>query len=281
MNESIEKNSENSEKGYLFPVTKIICFIYTFVLSFLTITTFSVLLYLDAELDFRWSSEWGTRETTVFCEKTEEISLLSETFNAVSNFGFMYFGIISLTFQCVDFYSKDEKLVPNEITKGWFYGTLIGLGQVFLGFGSFLFHAHPSETTYEYDQAIYSPKFGLYGGDDATRIAYIVAPILFFALLNFATRKDKILQYFNIKEEYIKYIQVETSLDFRIFMLIVCCFVLALVFQEQFIAVPCDSKSKFQFHAAWHGFCALGFFFTYLAVRFEKPKNKMYTLFKP
>eukprot|EP00924_Labyrinthula_sp_SR-Ha-C_P004645 snap_masked-scaffold_1-processed-gene-6.31-mRNA-1 protein AED:1.00 eAED:1.00 QI:0/0/0/0/1/1/2/0/317 len=153
MNEAVKVDKETNTV-YLFPVSKKTCIIATFLWSLLCLTCFCILLYLDLEVEFNWASEWDRRWRRVsYCEEQKQDGLLAQRFNSVSNFGFIYFGGIIFALQIADAFSRDENLISNEITKGWFYGSLFGLGLIFLGIGSFIFHAHPSKETHKYDQA--------------------------------------------------------------------------------------------------------------------------------
>eukprot|EP00924_Labyrinthula_sp_SR-Ha-C_P004646 snap_masked-scaffold_1-processed-gene-6.32-mRNA-1 protein AED:1.00 eAED:1.00 QI:0/0/0/0/1/1/2/0/317 len=312
MNEKVEKVPAQREKGYLFPVSQKVFIIASVTWAGICLTCFCVLLYLDTEIQFNWAGEWGSRDTNIFCEKKKEEGLLGQRFNSVSNFGFFFSGGIALALQITDVFLKDENLVSNEITQGWFYGTLMGLGQIYLGVGSFLFHAHPNWKTHEHDQAamfcyllfrknkivnllfkvttclcfgiilliVYHPDIGVQRGRASGVVGGIVGGIFFFALLNFVVRNERVINILQTKTDKILYFQTQTCLDSRVFSAVSASFGVAVFFQEQFINLPCYRNSKFQFHAAWHGLCAVGFFFVYLTVRFETLKDREYVLFK-
>lgn len=220
----------------------------------------------------------------------------------MSNFGFIYFGLVIFGLTFHDFWKSSDlehqKKLRSHVTVTPILSVIYGTSMVYLGLGSFFFHGYGSSIAYSHDQAsilvhmLIMIWFALLtylplDYQHTVKIKYTgifisLITIIFIVRANIRfdiTSEDVFPYYFGFIGSFIALLIMNACcrkfIDFHKFALnqlsltgaTFIFFILAFLVQEEFVVVRCRPTARFQFHALWHVICSIGFFVLYLFFR--------------
>ena len=251
----------------------------------------------------------GTRsQRRWYCEDNEDDEvLLAQRSNALSNFAYMYFGLVILCFAAADLippktFSETNLIFtfnkPNShIADRWFFSAVYGISMVYLGIASFFFHGYPSVSTFFHDQASIFAHFLIinvynlllfvpYNSPNkflAQNVAIITTLILVVVFVQRVLSRSITGNFFrfyyptvgfmvstilfNMIWRYFRGTRKLSTFSVKLIFSVFFVIIIAFILQERTIALPCRKNSVFQFHALWHVMTGFGFFLLYLYYR--------------
>ncbi len=136
-----------------------------------------------------------------YCERNRMEAFLREPMNSWSNYGFVWFGLVCLFFAGKDIRNKTEKtnLVQQQPTLSIF----AGLSFIYLGIGSFLYHASLSKVMQRWDMA----------GTYAAMISIVTIGFFYLFVLLFNQKKN-----WSIKPALVLFVLLGIAADYLMYL---------------------------------------------------------------
>eukprot|EP01083_Nonionella_stella_P241548 843432_1 len=219
-----------------------------------------------------WDLSWfGSNKRGMYCERVHSDDFLKENSNSKSNIFFVLIGEIILFF-----YFYDSAIFKSYRTNSQYpvWSLLYGLSMIYVGIGSFFYHASLKHLAQITDvAAIYAVHNMPHDPEWMSYLCFCLCIVLDVFAFKYKTRFDptKVLPISSIiiVIKCLYFIVVNRQISSLFFGVVALLMIVTGFGIRQMDKIYCNPDSWFQLHSLFHIMVAVGLLFAYLMLRYD------------